>query len=258
MNFSAEECTLVGERRPNGQLASVNSSFINSAVEKSTGYDITVRADREFSFGDLSVDILAARLLAYQYGLGDEKPTNYAGRHAYASWRGEADVRFNWRDFTVAWTMDYIGSTDEEPVYDLSRRREQLPAYPAPSDKIFHNLSFRYRDPKRRYSTWWSGYATSSMRSPPVVGWGQASVRPNLNECQPTISPWAPATASLTAGFSPRSATDLSVSFLKNEQKGEMHWFKVFSCNCRHPGECQHPAKHCLTLPPLPAASRGT
>ena len=168
-NFSAEECTLVGERRPNGQLASVNSSFINVAIEKSTGYDITVRADREFSFGDLSVDILAARLLAYQYGLGDEKPTNYAGRHAYASWRGEADVRFYWRDFTVAWTMDYIGSTDEKPVYDLYGDGTVTNVSDA-GDKIFHNLSFRYRDPKRRYSLV-VGVRNIFDESPPVVGW---------------------------------------------------------------------------------------
>ena len=173
LNFSAEECDLVGERRQDGHLSSVDSSYINVAVERSTGYDITVRADREFPFGDLSVDILAARLLAYQYGLGDEKPTNYAGRHAYASWRGESDVRFYWRDFTFVWTTDYIGSTDEEPVYELPGDDSVTNLVEA-GDKFFHNLSIRYRDPNRRF------YLVVGVRNvfdtaPPVVGWGVIS-----------------------------------------------------------------------------------
>ena len=173
LNFSAEECSLVGARRESGELDGVNSSYINVAVERSSGYDITVRADREFSFGDLSVDILATRLLAYQYGLGDEKPTNYAGRHAYASWRGESDVRFQWRDFTFVWTTDYIGSTDEEPIYTLTGDSNVTNIVDA-DDRFFHNFSIRYRDPNRRF------YVVVGVRnlfdtSPPVVGWGPNS-----------------------------------------------------------------------------------
>ena len=169
LNFSAEECDLVGDRNPNGALTGVNSSYINVAVERSLGYDITVRADREFSFGDLSVDILATRLLAYQYGLGDEKPTNYAGRHAYANWRGEADMRFQWRDFTFIWTTDYVGATDEEPVYALPED-ESVTNVAEAGDKFFHNLSIRYRDPKRRFQVI-VGVRNVFDVSPPVVGW---------------------------------------------------------------------------------------
>ena len=169
LGFSAEECALVGGRNPNGELSGVNSSYINVAVERSLGYDITVRADREFSFGDLSVDILATRLLAYQYGLGDDKPTNYAGRHAYANWRGESDVRFQWRDFTLIWTADYVGSTDEEPVYSLPEDDSVTNLVKA-GDKFFHNLSFRYRDPNRRFQVI-VGVRNIFDASPPVVGW---------------------------------------------------------------------------------------
>lgn len=169
LNFSAEECDLVGDRNQNGELAGVNSSYINVAIERSLGYDITVRADREFSFGDLSVDILATRLLAYQYGLGDEKPTNYAGRHSYPNWRGEADMRFQWRDFTFIWTTDYIGSTDEEPVYTLPGD-ESVTNVAEAGDRFFHNLSVRYRDPNRRFQVI-VGVRNIFDVSPPVVGW---------------------------------------------------------------------------------------
>ena len=168
-NFSAEECDLVGGRNQNGELTGVNSSYINVATERSLGYDITVRADREFSFGDLSVDILATRLLAYQYGLGDEKPTNYAGRHSYPNWRGEADMRFQWRDFTFIWTADYIGSTDEEPIYALPED-ESVTNIAEAGDRFFHNLSIRYRDPNRRFRVI-VGVRNIFDVSPPVVGW---------------------------------------------------------------------------------------
>ena len=128
-----------------------------------------MRADREFSFGDLSVDILATRLLAYQYGLGDEKPTNYAGRHSYPNWRGEADMRFQWRDFTFIWTTDYVGSTDEESIYALPGD-ESVTNVAEADDRFFHNLSIRYRDPNRRFQVI-VGVRNVFDVSPPVVGW---------------------------------------------------------------------------------------
>ena len=168
-NFTAEECALVGARDPNGNLTGVNSSFINVAVERSSGYDITLRADREFSFGDLSVDILATRLLAFQYGLGDEKPTNFAGRHAYASWRGEMDAVFRWRDFAFIWTTDYVGATDEEPVYELTDDENVTNLFKA-GDRFYHNLSVRYRDPNRRFQ-FIVGVRNVFDVTPPAVGW---------------------------------------------------------------------------------------
>ena len=179
LNFTAEECDLVGARRQDGALEGVNSSYINVAVERSLGYDITVRADREFSFGDLSADILITRLLAYQYGLGDAKPTNYAGRHSYANWRGESDVRFQWRDFTFIWTTDYVGSTDEEPVYALPDDESVTNLVDA-GDKFFHNLSIRYRDPNRRFQVI-AGVRNIFDVSPPAVGWGAFSPSTGTN-----------------------------------------------------------------------------
>lgn len=178
-NFSAEECLLVGSRNPNGELTGVNSSFINVAVERSRGYDITVRADREFPFGDLSVDILATRLLAYQYGLGDDKPVNYAGRHAYASWRGEMDAVFRWRDFAFVWTTDYVGATDEEPVYALPGDDSVTNLFKA-DDRFYHNLSVRYRDPNRRFQ-FIVGVRNVFDVTPPVVGWGSFSPSTGTN-----------------------------------------------------------------------------
>ena len=168
--FSAPECALVGERNENGQLSSVNSSFVNVALERSRGFDVSVRTDREFGFGDLSVDLLATRVLNYEYGLtGESVPTEYIGLHAYPKWRGEADVRFNWRDFTFTWAMDYIGSTDEEPVYTLAEDESVTNIHRADS-RLYHTLSARYTDPNGRY-VWIVGLLNALDENPPVVGW---------------------------------------------------------------------------------------
>ena len=172
-NFSAQECTLAGPRRSDGQLSYVNSSYVNVAVERSTGYDVTVRADREFSFGDLSVDILAARLKGYEFGLAGAESTDYVGHHTYPQWRGEADVRFDWRDYTFTWAMDYIGHTDEEPVYTL-RSDPTVTNTTRAESKLFHTASVRYSDPNGRFVLVF-GVRNLLDEEPPAVGWGPFS-----------------------------------------------------------------------------------
>lgn len=173
-NFSAPECVLIGDRTQSGNLSFVNSSFVNVAIEGSRGYDISLRTDREFSFGDLSVDLLATRVLNHEYGLtGDTDPFQFVGHHAYAKWRGEADVRFDWRDYTFTWAMDYIGSTDEEPVYELFSNPEVTNLHKADAI-VYHTLSARYSDPNGRYVLV-AGIINLLDDEPPRLGWNNWS-----------------------------------------------------------------------------------
>ncbi len=173
-NFSAPECALVGDRTQSGSLSSVNSSYVNVAIEGSRGFDISLRTDREFSFGDLSVDLLATRVLDYEYGLtGDTDPFQYIGHHAYPKWRGEADVRFDWRDYTFTWALDYIGSTDEEPVYELFSDTNVTNLHRA-DDILFHTLSARYSDPNGRFVLV-AGIVNLLDDEPPRLGWNNWS-----------------------------------------------------------------------------------
>lgn len=170
-NFSAPECILIGDRGEDGQLSSVNSSYVNVAIEGSRGFDVSFSADREFAFGDLSFDLLATRLLGYDYGLtGESDPFGYVGHHAYPKWRGEADVRFDWRDYTITWAMDYIGSTEEEPTYTLPGDESVTNVFRA-DGRVFHTLSTRYIDPNGRY-TFVVGFLNLLDEDPPKVGWG--------------------------------------------------------------------------------------
>ncbi|WP_428096427.1 TonB-dependent receptor domain-containing protein [Candidatus Rariloculus sp.] len=173
LNFSAQECTLVGDRRTDGQLSSVNSSFVNVAIEGSKGYDVTIRAEREYAVGNLSVDVLLARVKGYEYGLTGADSTDYIGRHAYPRWRGEADIRFDWRDFTFTWSIDYVGSTDEEPIYEL-RSNPRFTNVTNANRRFFHTTSARYSDPNGRYILVF-GVRNLFDKEPPVVGWGPFS-----------------------------------------------------------------------------------
>ena len=176
-NFSAPECALIGDRTENGQLGFVNSSYVNVALEGSRGYDISLSTDREFGFGDLSIDLLATRVLGYEYGLtGESDPLQYVGHHAYPKWRGEADVRFDWRDYTFTWSLDFIGATDEEPTYTLPGDESVTNIRKADS-RLYHTLSTRYSDPNGRYVLVF-GFLNVLDENPPVVGWGGFSPSP--------------------------------------------------------------------------------
>ena len=173
LGFSAPECSLVGPRRSDGQISSVNSSYVNVALELSKGYDVTIRAEREFSFGDLSVDLLGARVKGYEYGLTGEDSQDFVGNHAYPKWRGEADIRFDWRDYTFTWSIDYVGATDEESVYELSSDPTVTNVTRA-DERYFHTASVRYRDNNGRYVLVF-GVRNIGNETPPVVGWGPFS-----------------------------------------------------------------------------------
>ena len=175
-NFSAQECALVGDRRSDGQISNVNSSYVNVAVELSKGYDVTIRAEREFSFGDLSVDLLAARLKGYEFGLTGADSDDYVGHHSYPKWRGEADIRFDWRDYTFTWSIDYVGATDEEPVYEL-RSDPAVTNLTRADERYFHTASVRYRDQNGRYALVF-GVRNLLDEDPPAPGW--APYRPSV------------------------------------------------------------------------------
>ena len=170
-NFTAPECALIGDRAQSGELGFVNSSYVNVAVESSRGFDISLRADREFGFGDLSFDVLGTRVLGYEYGLtGDSDTFQYIGHHAYPQWRGEADLRLDWRDYTLTWSMDYVGSTNEEPVYELFSDRSVTNLRKA-AGSLYHTVSARYADPNGRYVLV-AGILNLLDDEPPRLGWG--------------------------------------------------------------------------------------
>ena len=126
------------------------------------GYDITLRTDREFAFGDLSVDLLAARLLSNQFGLTSGNLTQLVGHYAFPKWSGEADVRFTRDRWTAQWYVRYIGHTRETDYV-------QDPNWITSIDAVFyHSFSLRYRDQENGWS-WTVGVRNVFDEDPPVV-----------------------------------------------------------------------------------------
>ncbi|MCE2390650.1 MAG: TonB-dependent receptor [Proteobacteria bacterium] len=155
-------CGLVGDRNDQGYLSSVNSSYVNVATERVRGYDITLRTGREFGFGDLSVDLLAARLLSNQFGLSSSDLTQYVGHYTFPKWTGEADIRFQRDKWMVQWYVRYIGHTRETDYVND-------PNWITSVDAIFyHSLSVRYRDDDNGWS-WTVGVRNLFDKDPPVV-----------------------------------------------------------------------------------------
>ena len=82
-------------------------------------------------------------------------------------------MRFDWRDYTFSWSIDYVGATDEEPVYSL-RSDPTITNRTRAGERFFHTASVRYQDPNGRFVLVF-GVRNLRDEDPPAVGWGPFS-----------------------------------------------------------------------------------
>ncbi|MDD9827454.1 MAG: TonB-dependent receptor [Deltaproteobacteria bacterium] len=185
VGLTAPECSLIGPRDAmSGEITRINSNFINIAEERSSGFDITLRTEREFSFGELSVDMQGSRIISTAENLTGDNLQEYKGHHAYPRWRGEADISFERKAWRVNWSINYIGHTSEDPVWCRNGctqgRNAPNPGAPNPnpgatnlhtaSAAFFHNAWVTYRDPQERFLVS-AGVRNLFNETPPVLGW---------------------------------------------------------------------------------------
>ena len=140
--FSSPYCPRVGPRDPRtGQLEFVDASFINIGSQESKGVDVNLVYDQDLEIGRLTFDWQTTYLIKQNFELfGDV--TELAGRWGYPRWSSEAQVRFNWRDFTFAWSTSFTGKSDEEPVFDPGTTNiDRINKSP---NHFEHGLSVRY------------------------------------------------------------------------------------------------------------------
>ena len=117
-NFSSVWCSRVGPRTAGGgQLAFVDSSYVNIGEQNSVGVDTTIVYEQDTELGRFTVDLLATYLIEQNLEIFGAT-TRLAGRWGYPRWSAQAQSRYNWRDYTFAWTVDYIGESKERPVFD--------------------------------------------------------------------------------------------------------------------------------------------
>ena len=117
-NFSSPFCNRVGPRsNPGSQLAFVDASFVNIGKQRSTGVDTNIVFDKDTEGGRFTLDTQITYLIEQNFELFGET-TQVAGRWGYPRWSANSQARYSWRDFTFAWSVNFIGESKEDPVFD--------------------------------------------------------------------------------------------------------------------------------------------
>jgi iron complex outermembrane receptor protein len=141
--FSSPYCSRVGPRDPQtGDIEFIDASFINVGVQKQKGYDFDVLYEKEFSSFDLSIDTTLTYLNEFSEEILGEI-NDYEGHFAFPHWSGEMDVRVDWKDWNFFWTIDWIGKTDEGPVFDPGT--ENVDRVTSTGDEYYHTLATRWQ-----------------------------------------------------------------------------------------------------------------
>ena len=128
-------CQRISPRDNLGFLTDINSSLLNVGLQTSKGMDIDVLYEREFSTFDLTIDLSGTHISEQDrelLGTLDE----FKGRWGFPTWVAQGDIRVDYRDWTFFYTIDWIGSTAEEPEANLICETDQ---------ETYNHASIRYR-----------------------------------------------------------------------------------------------------------------
>jgi len=184
VGLTAPECSLIGPRDSmSGEISRINSNFINIADERSSGFDITLRTEREFSFGELRVFLQGSRIITTAQNLTGDDLLEYKGHHTFPRWRGEADISFDRKEWRFNWSINYIGHTSEDPIWCSNgctqSRNDPNPGAPNPNPGVtnittasaafFHNAWVTYEDPQNRFLVS-AGVRNLFNKAPPAPG----------------------------------------------------------------------------------------
>lgn len=169
--LSSPFCTRVGPRDPNlgDQLSYVDSSFVNIGAQQSRGYDFNFLYEHQFPAGNLTLDATATYLEKQNYEIfGDF--TRLEGRWGFPRLSANAQVRYDWRDWRFGWFLDFVGESEELPVFDPGTtdqdRQNRTP------NMLYHTASVRYLQAD------WEAIVTVRNvfdKDPPFVADGQGS-----------------------------------------------------------------------------------
>jgi len=133
--FSSPFCQRVSPRDVDGFLTDVDSSLLNVGLQRSKGFDIDILYQREFSSFDLTIDLTATHIEKQERVLLGQFD-DFKGRWGFPEWVGQADVRLDYKDWTLFYNLEWIGTTSEVPVENFICGTDQ---------ETYSNLSLRYR-----------------------------------------------------------------------------------------------------------------
>ncbi len=133
--LSSPFCQRVGPRDAMNFLTDVDASLLNVGLQRSKGLDIDILYEREFSSFDIIVDLSATHIEKQEREILGEFD-DFTGKWGFPEWVAQGDFRANYRDWTFFWTIDWVGSTAEDPVDNRICETDQ---------ETYHSASVRYR-----------------------------------------------------------------------------------------------------------------
>lgn len=171
-----------------GTIATVQNAYVNLNKQYTTGLDLTLRYQKEFSFGRFTTDWAATWTfddeITFRTGAA---PSDFNGEIINPDFTANVDLRFDKGDFTYFWNIDIVGkaSNTEEFRGDVfGYRSSGLTAYYKQQTEFtaIHDASVRYRN---NNWTFIGGVQDIFDEQPPAISTGSAFSRIGLTTTGP-------------------------------------------------------------------------
>ena len=172
-SFSSPFCPRVAPRDALGNLTDVDASLLNVGLERSKGIDFDIVYEKDFSSFDLTVDIAATHMMEQDQDVLGQYD-QILGRWAYPDWVAEGDFIIDYRDWTMFWSVQWIGNQTEDLVFDPDGVTQDRPV--STGTKTYNHISARYT------ASDWEVIATVRNlfnADPPIVADGAGSFTAN-------------------------------------------------------------------------------
>jgi iron complex outermembrane receptor protein len=158
-------CTLVSPRDSNNNIALINDSYLNVAVQRVSGVDFSVLYNKKFDFGTFIFDGEAT------YATEDNQElfpgsgfTNFTGTFGEPRWVADGQVRFRRGDWMATWTTNYLGPQSD---YRLTGERPGGRYLESQREQFYHSVSISYDAPDKWKAT--LGVRNIFDKFPPVI-----------------------------------------------------------------------------------------
>ncbi len=137
-------CDRIAPRDANGFLTDVDSSLLNVGLQTARGADFDFRYEKQFDRFDLTIDGTVTRLVEQRTQIFDDE-FDSVGNWGYPKWNGVADLRIDYRDWTLFWRASFVGKSHEDPVFDSgTANRDRVTST---GDEWTHSVTLRYQNP---------------------------------------------------------------------------------------------------------------
>ncbi|MCU0952492.1 MAG: TonB-dependent receptor, partial [Burkholderiaceae bacterium] len=100
-------------RGPDGGISTIDASYRNVPSQSTSGYDITIAYEKDFTIGRLEIDSQITYTEDDETELFPGRSFLPNGTIGEPEWVGSVQTRFERGDWTFAWTVNYTGKGDQ-------------------------------------------------------------------------------------------------------------------------------------------------